>query len=140
MEAWNGSVENHSCLHWGFFTGEDSQKHRVVETNVPNLGSREGVRYDFAWDEDESTGQGRLLWSIDGRPVMKASKPPGTRKMADFRILINIAVGGNVNQGQMPDDGVYEMTVRELAMLETPPGGWDRFGHDWNVTREGHPS
>jgi len=137
-EAWNGSVVNHSCLHWGHFNGEDSQKHRVVETNVPNLGSREGVRFDFVWDEDVNTGNGRLLWLIDGRPIMKASKPAGTRNMRDFRILINIAVGGNVNQGQMPDDGTYEMVVRDLAMREAPAGGWDKFGQDWSSAPEGH--
>ncbi|KAJ6157304.1 hypothetical protein N7470_004896 [Penicillium chermesinum] len=122
MEAWNGDAVNHTCLHWGHFNGEDWDKHRVLETPVPNLSAPGGVRYDFIWDEDEASGRGRLVWLIDGRPIMRAEKPPGTRKMSEFRILINIAVGGNVCQGNMPGDGCYEMVVRDLAMWDAPRG------------------
>ena len=38
-------------------------------------------RYEFAWDQNEANGQGRLIWWIDGRPVMKAPIPDGQRKM-----------------------------------------------------------
>ncbi|KAI4747607.1 concanavalin A-like lectin/glucanase [Aureobasidium sp. EXF-12298] len=138
MEAWNGDKTNHTCMHWGHFNGEDHDKHRVVETPIPSIDSRNGVRFDFAWDEDEQTGQGKLVWYIDGRAVMKANKPQGTRPMKDFRILINIAVGGNVCQGVMPKDGTYEFVIRELAMWDAPPGGWGRFENDWRNTREGH--
>ena len=95
------------------------------------------MKFDFAWQEDETSGQGKLLWYIDGRPVMKASKPAGTRKMRDFRILVNVAVGGNVCQGHMPADGVYSLIIRDLAMWSSPPGGWDKFAHDWNLANEG---
>jgi len=137
MEAWNGDRTNHTCLHWGHFNGEDWNKHRVIETPIPRIDSPGGVRYDFAWDEDESTGQGRLVWYIDGKVVMKASKPTGTRPMKDFRILINIAVGGNVCQGVMPVNGAYELYIRELAMWEAPPGGWQSFDKDFKGGKEG---
>lgn len=138
FEAWNGDRTNHTCLHWGHFNGEDWNKHRVVETPIPHIDSPHGIRFDFAWDEDEASGNGKMVWYIDGRPVMKASKPPGTRPMKDFRILINIAVGGNVCQGVMPQDGTYEFVIRDLAMWDTPPGGWDRFSRDWKSAKEGH--
>ncbi|CAG8086120.1 unnamed protein product [Penicillium olsonii] len=138
MEAWNGDAVNHTCLHWGHFNGEDWNKHRVLETPIPNITSPSGVRYDFIWDEDESTGGGRLVWLIDGMPIMRAEKPPGTRKMSEFRILINIAVGGNVCQGTMPSDGCYETIVRELAMWDAPPGGWENFERLWRDSKDGN--
>ncbi|KAE9391729.1 concanavalin A-like lectin/glucanase [Gymnopus androsaceus JB14] len=110
MEAWNGDRTNHTCLHWGHFNGEDWNKHRVIETPIPRIDSPGGVRYDFAWDEDESTG----------------FKTDGTRPMKDFRILINIAVGGNVCQGVMPANG-----------LMSPPGGWQSFDKDFKGGKEG---
>ncbi|KAF2752770.1 concanavalin A-like lectin/glucanase [Pseudovirgaria hyperparasitica] len=137
FEAWNGEATNHSCLHWGHFNGPDHDKHRVVESPIPGI-SAQGARFDFAWEEDEATGQGRFVWYIDSKPVMKASKPAGTRRMRDFRIMINIAVGGNVCKGKMPGDGTYEMVVRNLAMWEEPPGGWGRFNGDFCSAREGH--
>ncbi|KAJ5724787.1 hypothetical protein N7493_006515 [Penicillium malachiteum] len=137
MEAWNGDAVNHTCLHWGHFNGQDWNKHRVLETPIPNISSPVGVKYDFIWDEDESTGRGRLVWLIDGVPIMRAEKPPGTRKMSEFRILINIAVGGNVCQGNLPSDGCYETVVRELAMWDAPPGGWREFDRAWMNARDG---
>ncbi|KEQ90839.1 glycoside hydrolase family 16 protein [Aureobasidium subglaciale EXF-2481] len=138
FEAWNGDPTNHTCMHWGHFNGPDHDKHRVVETPIPNITSPQGIRFDFTWEEDEASGTGRMIWYIDGKAVMKASKPAGTRPMRDFRILINVAVGGNVCQGVMPKDGTYEFVVRELGMWDAPPGGWDRFQRDWKTTREGH--
>ena len=75
---------------------------------------------------------------IDGRPIMRAEKPPGTRKMSEFRILLNIAVGGNVCQGNMPDDGYYDTVVRELAMWDAPPWGWNHFEQIWNDSKDGN--
>lgn len=138
MEAWNGDAVNHTCLHWGHFNGQDWNKHRVLETPIPNIHSPAGVRYDFIWDEDEATGRGRLIWLIDGRPIMRAEKPPGMRRMSEFRILINIAVGGNVCQGNMPSDGCYETVVRDLAMWDAPPGGWNEFERIWSYSKDGH--
>ena len=138
FEAWDGDAINHSCLHWGFFDGNDWDKHRVIESEISRIG-REGHFFEFAWTEDESSGEGRLVWYIDGRPVMRARKPAGTRRLSDFRILINIAVGGNVCKGHMPGDGVYEMRVGELAMWDAPPRGWEGFEADWKAAREGHP-
>lgn len=137
MEAWDGDALNHTCLHWGHFNGQDWNKHRVLETPVPMISRPEGVRYDFVWDVDERTERGRLLWLIDGRPIMRAEKPEGTRPISEFRILINIAVGGNVCQGHMPRDGCYETVVRELAMWDAPPGGWQEFERGWKKAKEG---
>lgn len=137
MEAWDGDALNHTCLHWGNFNGQDWNKHRVLETPIPNINRAEGVRYDFVWDEEENTGKGRLLWLIDGVPIMKAEKPKDTRKMREFRILINIAVGGNVCQGHIPTDGCYETVVRDLAMWDAPPGGWEGFDRTWKKAKEG---
>lgn len=137
MEAWNGDAINHSCLHWGFFNGEDWDKHHVLETSISGITSAGGVRFDFVWDEDADGGEGRLVWYIGGRAVMKARKPRGTRPMADFRILINVAMGGNVCQGVLPRNGVYEMRVRELGMWDAPVGGWEAFERNWRSAKEG---
>ncbi|KAF1941069.1 concanavalin A-like lectin/glucanase [Clathrospora elynae] len=137
-ESWNGECKNHSCLHWGSYTGEDSQKHRVVETHLPDLPLQPHV-YGFAWIEEEGIPEwrGRMVWYIDGRPVMKGSIPQGTRRMEDYRLLINIAMGGTVCQGKVPKDGYYDLVVSDLKMCEEPQGGWQQFEHAWNSTSEG---
>ncbi|KIV88997.1 hypothetical protein PV10_08618 [Exophiala mesophila] len=138
-ETWNGDGINHSCLHWGQFTPEDNWKHRVVGSFIPGMQQGRPVRFEFAWDQNEQAGgQGRMVWYIDGRPVMKASIPQGTRKMADFNILLNIAMGGNVTQGKTPAQGVYDFVVYDMKMLDQPEnGGWQKFDHDFHTTREG---
>jgi hypothetical protein len=68
---------------------------------------------------------------------MRADVPGGLRPMRDFQVKLNIATGGNVMQGQRPDEGEYEMLVHEVALLEAPPGGWAAFEHDCAVTAEG---
>ena len=139
-ETWNGDGVNHSCLHWGFYTPQDTDKHRVVGTPVHGMQQGRPVRFEFAWwqQQQQQQGQGRMVWWIDGRPVMKAPIPSGTRPMADFVVLLNIAMGGNVCQGQMPREGSYDMVVHELKMLEEPEnGGWQKFEMDWARVREG---
>lgn len=137
-ETWNGDGVNHSCLHWGFYTPQDKDKHRVVGTPVQGMAQGRPVRFEFAWMQDAGSGQGRMVWWIDGRAVMKAPVPAGTRRMADFVVLLNIAMGGNVCQGQIPRDGTYDFVVHEMKMLEEPEGGgWNRFENDWRHTREG---
>ncbi|KAJ5946612.1 Concanavalin A-like lectin/glucanase subgroup [Penicillium verhagenii] len=74
----------------------DWNNHCVLETPIPNISSPAGVRYDFVWDENEITGRGHLVWLIDGKPIVRAEKPPGTGKMSDFRIFLNIVVRGNI--------------------------------------------
>ncbi|KAE8847309.1 hypothetical protein HRS9122_04216 [Pyrenophora teres f. teres] len=137
-ESWNGETENHSCLHWGSYTGEDAQKHRVVKTHLPDL-PRQPHTYGFAWIEEEGIPgwRGRMIWYIDGKPVMKGTIPEGTRRMEDFRILINIAMGGTVNQGKLPADGYYDFVISDLKMCEEPQGGWQQFEHAWSCTPEG---
>lgn len=137
-ESWNAETENHSCLHWGSYTGEDAQKHRVVKTQLHDL-ARQPHTYGFAWKEEEGIPgwRGRMIWYIDGRPVMKGTIPEGTRRMEDFRILINIAMGGTVNQGKLPADGYYDFVVSDMKMCEEPEGGWQAFEHAWNCTPEG---
>jgi hypothetical protein len=136
FESWNGDNVNHSCLHWGHFNGEDWNKHRVLETPVPSMASQPHT-FSFAWDEPNHGNGGRMVWYIDGTPVMKATVPPGTRPMRDYRIILNVAMGGNVCQGRLPSDGTYDFVVHELKMTEEPIGGWGQFGADWERTREG---
>ncbi|RMZ82206.1 hypothetical protein DV738_g1826, partial [Chaetothyriales sp. CBS 135597] len=125
-ETWNGDLENHSCLHWGFYTPQDGWKHRVRGTKLPDMAQR-AVKYEFAWEQNEQAGgQGRLVWWIDGRPIMKAPIPDGQRPMRDFQVIINVAMGGNVCQGQRPQDGTYDFVVHEVSMSDEPDGGWAR--------------
>jgi hypothetical protein len=140
MEVWNGERTNHSCLHWGFFNGEDAGKHRVVETNVPGLDDVRGTRFGFAWEQrpDPNTQGGRCIWYIDGRPVMKAEKPAGTRRFEDWRVILNVACGGNVCGGKVPADGFYDFVVHDMRMCDEPDGGWPGFERDWASAREGH--
>jgi len=78
-----------------------------------------------------------MAWYIDGRSVMRADIPQGARRMSDWRILLNVAMGGNVCAGQMPQDGQVDFVVHELMMLDAPPGGWEQFGRDWPQMKEG---
>ncbi|KAI3339935.1 concanavalin A-like lectin/glucanase [Ustulina deusta] len=143
-ESWNGDCENHSCLHWGFYNAEDAQKHLVRGTRIPDMPQRP-IRYDFAWQcsgtgvrgDGKSEGGGRLMWYIDGRPVMKNLMPPGTRPIEDWSVLLNVAMGGNVCQGKTPRDGAYDMVVHSLQMSEAPDGGWARFDNDWQHCADG---
>lgn len=127
---------NHSCLHWGHYNGEDWNKHRVVDTPIPSMGYQPHL-FSLAWDQPESGSGGKLLWYIDGSPVMKATIPDGTRRLSDWRIILNVAMGGNVCGGKLPTDGWYDFVVHELKMCDEPVGGWVRFGTDWERTREG---
>lgn len=142
MEAWNGERKNHSCLHWGQHNGEDWDKHRVVVTPLQDLDHPAGHVYGFAWDQPQyrSREGGRMVWYIDGRPVMKAWKPKGTRRFEEWRILLNVAVGGNVCNGRVPADGCYDLVVHDIGLYEEPHGGWQRFEHDFKHTNEGRPN
>lgn len=80
-----------------------------------------------------------MMWYIDGAPVMRAEIPPGTRRMEDWRIIMNVAIGGNVCGGSLPRDGCYDLVVSEIRMCGEPMGGWDRFDRDWQRTQEGNP-
>ncbi|PHH84117.1 hypothetical protein CDD83_2445 [Cordyceps sp. RAO-2017] len=136
-ETWNGDGENKSCLHWGFH--HEPHKHRVLGTRIPDMHCRP-VRYDFAWDQPGGRpGQGRMLWYIDGRPVMKAPIPEGTRPIRDMTVLLNVAMGGNVCGGKTPADGSYDMVVSTLFLAtELEDGGWDRFERDWQSDATPH--
>lgn len=135
MESWNDTRTNHSCLHWGHYNGQDHDKHKVIQTAVPDLAQPAGQKYGFAWNQQT----GKLMWYIADRPVMQASIPQGTRRMADFQIKLNIALGGTVNSGQRPSNGVYEMEVHEVGLYEAPPGGWAEFESQLRRTPQGHP-
>lgn len=128
-ETWNGDHENKSCLHWGHH--HEPQKHRVLKTKIHDMSARP-VRYDFAWDQPGGKpGHGRLMWYIDGKPVMKMTME-GKRPIKDFTILLNIAMGGNVCGGKVPADGQYDMVVHDLHMADDLAfGGWARFEADW---------
>ena len=139
FESWNGDLVNHSSLHWGNFTTDDRDKHRTVQTNTPGMAHPEGHMYGFAWDqkEDEDGSPGQLVWYVDWKPVMKASTAPGTRRISDYSILFNVAMGGTVLQKAVPVDGVYELVVHSLELYEAPPGGWSQFSNDYNAAAEG---
>lgn len=128
-ETWNGSGENHSCLHWGFYTAEDAGKHRSVKTSVKGMGSKP-LRFDFYWDAPAK----RLVWVMEGRPVMRASLPDGLRPMEEWNILLNVAMGGNVCEGQVPPEGAYDLVVHEISMSKIEPKAIDRF---WSKAVEG---
>ena len=138
METWNADPMNHSCLHWGFYTGEDSQKHKVIDTPIPDFASPWGHEFGFAWQQSEHGPGGRLVWYIDGRPVMRAAFPSGTKPLREFQIIINVAMGGNVCQGEEPADGVYDLVVHEIKFFEEPVGGWQDFERAWQTAPEGH--
>ena len=128
---------NHTCLHWGHFNGEDWNKHRTVETTIPDMGSRPHT-YEFAWDQPENGRGGKMVWWIDGRLMMKASIADGFRPMHDWQIIINIAMGGNVCAGKTPQNGYYDFAVHSLKLCDEPTGGWGRFESDWQNGPEGH--
>jgi beta-glucanase (GH16 family) len=141
FETWNGDRVNHSSLHWGTFD-KDPDKHHTIEKNMHDMARPEGHMYGFAWaqEKDEDGSPGRMVWYVDGQPVMKASIPEGTKKMSDYTILINVAMGGNVVNGVAPIDGEYDLIVHSLQLYETPPGGWIQFHDDYNsnTTSGGH--
>jgi hypothetical protein len=123
-------------LHWGHYNGADWDKHRVVETPIPDMGRRAHT-FELAWDQPGNGEGGRLVWYIDGRPVMKAGIPRGTRRISDWRVILNVAMGGNVCGGRLPGEGWYDFVVHELRMSAEPAGGWGRFAEDFERTREG---
>ena len=128
-ETWNGSGENHSCLHWGFYTGEDAHKHRSVKTMA--RGMEDGsVRFDFYWDAPAK----KLVWVVNGKPVMRATLPQGLRPLEDWNILLNVAMGGNVCEGQVPRQGRYDMVVHEMYMSTIEAKAIDRY---WSKAPEG---
>ncbi|KAI0525594.1 glycoside hydrolase family 16 protein [Xylaria bambusicola] len=69
-ESWNGDCENHACLHWGFYTPEDAQKHLVRGTHIPDMPHR-AIRYDFVWQcsgtgvrgDGKEEGGGRIMFT-----------------------------------------------------------------------------
>jgi beta-glucanase (GH16 family) len=138
METWNADLVNHTCLHWGHFNGEDWNKHRVVETHLHDM-PHAAHTFEFAWTQPENGIGGKMVWYIDGRTVMKANVPEGARRMNDFQVIINVAMGGNVCQGKRPDDGVYDLKIHSLKMCDEPTGGWEKFESDWHHGPEGHP-
>ncbi|KAF7982701.1 hypothetical protein HWV62_26540 [Athelia sp. TMB] len=138
FESWNGDRINHSCLHWGFYNGEDYWKHRVRENPIRDMDCPVGHVFAFAWDQPPAGASGRMVWYIDGVPVMKAPIPDGTRRLREFRIIINIAIGGNVCEGKIPKDGQYDLVVHELRMDDHPAGGWEGFDEAYSSAPEGH--
>ncbi|KAI5459685.1 glycoside hydrolase family 16 protein [Mariannaea sp. PMI_226] len=128
-ETWNGDHVNRSCLHWGFH--HEPQNHRVMTTTIGDMHARP-VRYDFVWDQPNGQpGQGKMVWYINNTPVMKHT-PKGNRPMKDMTVLLNVAMGGNVCEGQRPADGHYDMVIQSLFVASDPEhGGWSRFEADW---------
>ena len=130
-ETWNRSMENHACLHWGHYTPQDADKHRVAKNLIPDMDARP-VKFDLYWDEPAR----KLVWLVDGRPVMREEIPVGLRPMADWNILLNVAMGGNVCDGQRPVDGTYEMVVHYMTMFMIEARAIDQY---WKKARPGKP-
>ena len=78
-----------------------------------------------------------MLWVIDGNAVMKADIPPGVRRLSEWSVVINVAMGGNVCAGKTPGQGTWEMVVHEIRMAGEPDGGWGRVEGLWQGAREG---
>jgi hypothetical protein len=106
----------------------------VWSLEIADMDRPEGHTYGLAWDQ----GKRRLVWYADGKPEMRAKIPGCMRKMGEFQVMLNIAMGGNVQQGRRPVDGTYEMVVHELEIRASPPGGWDAFESDWKKSRDGN--
>jgi hypothetical protein len=151
-ESWMGEDKNHSCLHWGMYNSADAQKHRVSETAVPNMAAKK-VKYEFIWQQShqimhssvmsqgskpERAGGGRLMWLIDGEAVMTTSIPQGIRRLEDFQVVINVAMGGNVCEGKLPREGTYDFVIHELRMSGEPDGGWGRVEGMWRTAPGGN--
>ena len=130
-ETWNRSMENHACLHWGHYTPQDADKHRVAKNVIPDMDVRP-VKFDLYWDEPAR----KLVWLVDGRPVMREEIPRGLRPMADWNILLNVAMGGNVCDGQRPVDGTYEMVIHDMTMSSIKAKAID---HYYSKARSGKP-
>lgn len=64
---------------------------------------------------------------MEGRPAMRASLPDGLRPMEEWNILLNVAMGGNVCEGQVPQEGAYDLVVQEISMSKIEPKAIDRF-------------
>ena len=136
METWNADPTNHSCLHWGHYNAKDSQKHKVINTPISDFARPFGHDFGFAWDQQGE--KGRLVWYINGRPVMRAAIAPKTRPLRTFQIIINVAMGGNVCDGVVPANGCYDMVVHEISFCEEPMGGWQEFDRIYAHVPEGH--
>lgn len=134
LESWNAEQTNHSCLHWGHHDAANWDKHRVRQTPMDPAAVH---AFALAWDQPERGDGGRLVWYIDGRAVMKAERPAGTRRMEDWRVLLNVAAGGNVCQGRVPVDGRYDLVIHEIRMCDAPDGGWEAFENDWRCAEQG---
>jgi beta-glucanase (GH16 family) len=134
LETWNGRRVNGTCLHWGKYDGPDHDKHRVWSLEIDDMDRAEGHEYGLAWDQSAR----KLVWYIDGKPEMKAKIPSGMRKLGEFQVMLNIAMGGNVQAGQRPHDGEYELVVHDLEIRSAPPGGWPAFDADWKRSRDGN--
>ncbi|CCU81685.1 beta-1,3-glucanase [Blumeria hordei DH14] len=136
-EIWNGNALNHSCIHWGHYSDEDKEKHKIIKTYLQKTPVMH--KFSFVWEQAPGGVGGRMLWYIDECPVMRASIPDSIRPMRDFQIILNVAMGGNICQDQMPEEGVYDLVVHDLKLMDEPQGGWAVFNRDWEREIEGRP-
>jgi len=124
LETWGGRSENGACLHWGHFTPQDGHKHRMTKTPIARMELPH--TYGFSWE-----GR-RCVWFIDGRPTMRAVLPDTCRPFSEYNIILNIAMGGNVMNGERPDPGEYFMVVHSLGVWDAP-----NFEGAWALATEG---
>lgn len=138
VETWNALEHNGTSFHNGHYDGKDWDKHRVLKTPTANMDRKPGHWYGFAWEGDSEGA--RLLWFTDGCPTMRATVPAGTRSMRDFQVIMNIAVGGNVQPGKLPPfPSEHDLEIQDLAMTDEPPGGWGKpFDDAWAAAKDGN--
>lgn len=80
-----------------------------------------------------------MIWFTDGRPTMKAFIPEGIRDLKEFQILLNVAMGGNVMNGSVPNmPSSSDMVVTDLKMYREIPGGRNHFSSFWKSAKEGN--
>jgi hypothetical protein len=104
----------------------------VIKTRLPHGGTGR-IKYDFYWSEPD----GRLVWCINERAVMRSSIPPGLRPMSEWKILLNVAMGGNVCEGQVPaKEGNWDMEVEEIWIAKLDEKMMHRL---WKEAPEGKP-
>lgn len=65
--------------------------------------------------------QRRCVWYVDGKAVMRADAPDSIRTWRDWQLKLNVAMGGNVCKGAIPQG----MSLNDLKP------------HQWN-TQRGH--
>ncbi len=118
MEFFGTSRKNLFCAHWGPHGPQDSHLHSVYEHKVADPTSFH--TYGLAW-------KGNHLGFYCDRSLVHTCTPPHPpfADLKDFRLILNIAMGGNPLEGKKPaEQGNWRMEVEYVSRWRLPPGGW----------------